>query len=115
MSNNLDTDVLEWIRAIASPRSGATETCTKQTPKKMMLITDINASGNMVKYKKLTWTIFLLFWIGPFNGMVFATTTSSMQEAVMRSLAGPENRPCEANAKTRVATFTHEGRNKVKR
>ena len=81
----------------------------------MILITDINASGNMVKYKKLTWTIFLLFWIGPFNGMVFATTTSSMQEAVMRSLAGPENRPCEANAKTREATFTHGGRNVVKR
>ena len=34
--------------------------------------------------------------------------------ALMRSLAGPENRTCEANAKIRLATFTHGGRNEVK-
>merc|ERR1719201_2184487 len=75
LSNNFDTDNLQWIRAIASPISGATE----------------------------MWTILLFVLVSSFRGMVLATTTSSRSEFVMRLLAGPEKTPCDGNAKTRLA------------
>lgn len=53
--------------------------------------------------RERTWMTLVFVRTLGFRGMVLHTTTSSSTERVMRSDAGPENSPCEANANTRRA------------
>merc|ERR1719201_864137 len=80
LSNNFDTDNLQWIRAIASPISGATE----------------------------MWTILLFVMVSSFRGMVLATTTSSRSEFVMRLLAGPEKNTVRRKCKNPIGSRTFQ-------
>mmetsp|Transcript_26535 Transcript_26535/g.81591 ORF Transcript_26535/g.81591 Transcript_26535/m.81591 type:complete len:232 (+) Transcript_26535:97-792(+) len=71
-----DTDVPHWMPRIADSTSLPTDTCR----------------------------IFRVFSLtSALSGTVLATTHSSSTQFSMRSAAGPEKRPCVANAKTRFA------------